>query len=224
MNIATQRSGGVDFWVRPETTDANTVLACAEFDEYGMAEVDVTGKVVIDVGAHIGGFAVWMAVRGADVVAVEPIPDNVQLIGMNAARNGVDINVVQAVAGVTGKKAWVEYGFTHDENARAHAFIGSTAHSEHACQRVEVPEVGLTRLIEWLGCPPPDVVKLDCEGGEWDWFADPALASVPLIVGEWHPVLGHTRAEVVAALDPTHRLEFTGPEAGPGGFRATVRW
>ena len=52
--------------------------------EYGA--IDVRGKVVVDVGAHIGGFAILAATRGARrVLAYEPAAENFRLLALNAA-------------------------------------------------------------------------------------------------------------------------------------------
>jgi FkbM family methyltransferase len=214
---------GMEFECRDGTTDWNTVNAAVGEDEYGLASIDMLNKLVFDVGAHIGSIGIWCAVRGAYVICIEPIPENVEMIELNARRNGVQhlVGCGQAAAGAADSEIVIFYGYESNETERAHAYIGNDGEGAGNCKRAEVRGVSLTQMAEKWGYP--DIVKLDCEGGEWHWFEDELINSVPLIVGEWHPTGGHTIADVVSALGHTHELSFTGPNAGPGGFTATRR-
>jgi FkbM family methyltransferase len=214
-----------EFKVREDTTDWNTVNAAVGEDEYGLKDVDMLNKLVVDVGSHIGSIGIWCAVRGAFSVCIEPLSENVQMIYDNAEHNGVleQIDVYTAAAGVSGEPILVQYGYESNETERAHAFIGNIGgHADHQPGKVaRVYGMSLYEIISIHGVP--DIVKLDCEGGEWAWLKEPEIGNIPLIVGEWHPTDGHQLTDVVLALEGSHDLEFTGPHAGPGGFRATRR-
>lgn len=211
--------------IREGTSDWNTVQACIGEDEYGLRDVDMDGKLVFDVGSHIGSIGIWCAKRGATVVCVEPVPPNADLIWANAKSNGVSdfVTVLRAVAGKHGTEQPIRWGFTHDENARHHAFIGNIGIVEpvEPFESEIVPAYSLSDMISIYGAP--DIIKIDCEGGEWAWFEEPELRHVPLIVGEWHPTDGHVRGDMYFRLKDSHHVGFTGPEAGPGGFRAELR-
>lgn len=212
---------GLRFDCRAGTTDWNTVYACAVEDEYGLGHLPLRGKLVFDIGAHIGGLTVLAAVRGARVVAVEPVPPNAELVRRNAGLNEVAhlVTVIEAVAGPPGTE--IRWGFAGDAVTNAHAFIGSTEYTEDACEVWEPPAITLLQMMLTYG--RPDVLKLDCEGGEWSILAELEAREVPLIVGEWHPVHDHQRASIDGWLGETHDLTYTGPEAGPAGFRAVLR-
>jgi FkbM family methyltransferase len=255
---------GLRFWIREGTNDHNTIWACAHEDEYGLGAVEVDGKLVLDVGAYLGGIGVWLAARGAEVVCLEPVPDNAELIRRNAELNGVNVTILQAAAGETGTQVvrwgfladptWNErvaadptLGWLHTEEIRAciehHGFVGVThkdAPVDQTFRELEVTSLSLSDVIADHGSP--HVIKLDCEGGEWPWLADPAMRDVELVVGEWHPwsntegtagvggFRGNRGREVAIGrglitelLGATHSLEFSGPTGGPGGFRATRR-
>lgn len=231
--IATFR--GLEFEYREDTTDWNTVAACVTEDEYGLADVDMTDKVVFDIGSHIGGVAVWCASRGArTVVAVEPVPDNARLIHVNAVLNHTPVYVVEGAIGKPGDPCVVRHSYGGNFNAEAHRFIGNTYHvwkgdppEDVTFQETEVPNVSLHDLVARHG--RPDILKLDCEGGEWYCLKEAAAIGVPLIVGEWHPLANdttgdpHRMDEVRYMLGFGYEIEFSGPVAGPGGFRATLR-
>ena len=254
--------GGLKFWTRTGTNDHSTIYASAHEDEYGLSDEDVYGKLVFDVGAYVGSVGVWLASRGARVVCVEPVPVNADLIRRNAELNEVDVVVVEAAAGEEGEQI-VRWGFTadpdwndrvaedvtlgalHTDQTRIsiahHGFVGSThrdAPVDQAYEERVVPSMSLARLVQEYGVPY--IIKIDCEGGEWPWLADPLMQFVRLVVGEWHPwdtVQGaegvggfrgyrgaaHDRCnqDSIRALLDTHLVEFSGPEGGPGGFRAT---
>lgn len=214
---------GLRWQLRDDTSDWNTVAACSKFDEYGLKDLDVLYALVFDIGAHIGGVAVSLAARGARVIAIEPVPDNAFLIRKNALLNDVSVTVLNAAVGATR----IRYGFDGDENARHHAWIGNTdqvyqtAPGATGFLESEVTCVTLAALIREYGLP--DIVKLDCEGGEWAILAEEATKLLPYIVGEWHPTQGHVQEELRDLLLPTHELTITGPVGGPGGFKAVLR-
>lgn len=213
--------GGASWLVREGTSDHNTVQATAGEDEYGLEGVDVEGRLVFDIGAHIGGVAVTLARRGARVVAVEPIAANADMILLNALGNGVHVEVVVGAIGTDV----IEYGWVGDKFAEAHGWIANTGLREEgykAQHREQVPRYTLTELVGSYGAPA--IIKLDCEGGEWSMFEEPAIHDVPLIVGEWHAgAENRSKRDVTLAIGASHRLEFSDLNGRSGGFRGTLR-
>lgn len=210
---------GLGFHYRPDTTDWNTINACVTEDEYDLASVEVVDRLVFDIGAHVGGVAVWCAARGAHVVAVEAVPENAKLIAASAEFNAVPVEVVEAA--LADRDGTIEFGWggIQTETQSYHRFIGGTGNFDG--ERYQVKAVTFSRLCQIHGMP--DIVKMDCEGGEWAALRSPDLGHVPLIVGEWHPVEGHTREDFLYALERTHDVTLIGPDCGPAGFRAVLR-
>lgn len=215
---------GITMEVRPETTDWNTVNAAVGEDEYELADINLSDMLVIDVGSHIGSIGIWCASRGARAICIEPIPENLEMIERNANLNNLGLDRLEVWAGVAGPKdqeLTIYYGYESNETERQHAFIGNIGgHADYKPGKTVVsPCYTLQDVIDEVGIP--DIIKLDCEGGEWSWLSEPCISEVQLIVGEWHPTDGHVQHDVVEAfLDTPHTLEFSGPDAGPGGFRA----
>lgn len=218
--MRTVQLAGLWFFYRPETSDYNTLAACCQFDEYGLGTEDVSGKLVFDVGAHIGGVSVWLSTRGATVVAIEPIPENAELVRRNAALNDVPVITREGAFGTST----IAFGADEDsdENTVVHQWIGHPDQGEQDVRAIDVEQLSLTDLVREYGLP--SIIKTDCEGGEWALLSDEAAKTVPLIVGEWHP-RGEYRGQVdvVALLGETHDVTFSGPEGGPGGFTARRR-
>lgn len=218
--------GGLTWAMRPNTTDWNTLNACGPEDEYGMEGTDVTGRLIFDLGAHAGGFTIWQANRGAKVVAVEPLTENCQMIAASAKLNGLSDSICIVEGAVSdGSDVYMRYDFDGDDFARHHAWIGNSYRDEApedvTFKQKKVQGWSLSQLIAEFGTPL--VVKVDCEGGEWDVLADPRIGDIQILVGEWHPTEGHNRSDVFQLLESTHNVTVFGPADGPGGFRADRR-
>lgn len=226
-DFRTPRGHPARFWLRSDTNDWNTAQASTSEDEYSLASLDLTG-LAIDIGGYIGTVSVALALDNPElrVICVEPVPENIALIRRNLVVNGVAerVRLVEGMAGHRGKDV-VSYAYQGDEVALHHAFVGNAAlvagEVEHTA--LTVPSYSLADITD----EPVSFLKIDCEGGEYAFFAHSDLSRVDLIVGEWHPVDpgggGHSRDDIVDVLGETHRVTFTGPVEGPGGFRAERR-
>jgi FkbM family methyltransferase len=142
------------------------------------------GDHVLDLGAHIGTFALPAARLGARVTAVEASPTNAELLREAARANGLEesITVIEsAVSGAPGVVQFVDmgpYGTIETEN------LG------RACGWPTV-EVG-ARTIDSLEAAP-DWVKIDIEGAECAALGAGAatLASVRGLVTESNGYMLH---------------------------------
>src|SRR2546426_8209273 len=83
---------GVRFDVRPRTNDLDLISSKHEPMASRSFQV-AAGDVVVDVGAHIGRYALRAATKASKVIAVEPDPSNFSLLERNVRLNGFS-NVV----------------------------------------------------------------------------------------------------------------------------------
>jgi FkbM family methyltransferase len=212
--VSTVTICGLLWDIRDETTDWNTINACSAEDEYRLRDLPVEGRLVFDIGAHVGGVGVWLASRGARVIFVEPVPENVAQIEKNLALNGATGEVLRAALGTNR----VNLGPEGD----AHEFIANIGGVGQA-RPVECAETTFESMVSEFGLP--DIVKLDCEGGEWAVLHDTDIRKVPVIVGEYHPDRpgggNYTSADIFNFL-PNHDVEV-GPDLTFGPFYATLR-
>jgi len=140
--------------------------------------LDVKEKRVLDVGASIGDTAVYFALRGArQVVAFEPYPLPYSYALKNVEANGLK-NVKVINAGVSG----------HDGSIRVtkgETTAGDDLKASDEPDAVEVPVYSLDRVLEEYG--PFDVMKMDCEGCEYDAIASSKrIGEIKQIQIEYH--------------------------------------
>jgi FkbM family methyltransferase len=233
QSFRTPRGRPVEMVIRAGTNDWNTTNACMTEDEYGLRDLSFS-TLAVDVGGYTGGVSIGLAVDnpGLRVLCIEPVPANQELIRENIARAGVGEQVLLypgAAAGRTVETTTIRHSYRGDAALEHHAFVGNTSLvyeragiEEH--DETEVYCLSLTVIVAAYGVP--EFLKIDCEGCEYSFLDDPATRQVPLIIGEWHPVpwsgRGMTRDDIRSLL-PFHDVAFSGPESGPGGFRAVLR-
>lgn len=175
-----------NFHYREDTNDYNTILSIIDNDEYKTSSIthpDVT--TFVDIGAHIG---IWSALMdrinpGANVVAVEPLPENVELIKLNA-----NAEIIQkAAAGRDNLKIKIHYA-NDSFGGKHHKFVGNMAEMK-GDKFYLADSISLKTLLEDI--PHVRVLKIDCEGAEHVFFKfanKETLAKIDYIIGEYHNV------------------------------------
>jgi FkbM family methyltransferase len=163
-----------------------------------IAELIKPGMVVYDIGANIGFIALLLAQtvgRKGQVVAFEALPENLDRLRDNLSLNDVDSNVQVEPLAVTGHQGPVQ--FHVGPSGGTGKVEGSTGRENLSySESITVQGVSLDEYILERGGPPPDVVKIDIEGGEV--LALPGMSRIltqlrPLVFLELH---GYDAAEV----------------------------
>jgi FkbM family methyltransferase len=230
LNTATFRTpGGHDAVMiyREGTNDWNTLWASLNEDEY-LLPSNLSG-IAFDIGGYLGSVGIALALDNPElrVWIVEPVPPNQGLIARNIEANGVGdrVTLIRGAVGQGGESVDVWYGYRGNEAAVHHAFVGnsSLAYDSSGALPHETATYTALGLRDLLVHGPIDFLKIDTEGAEWGFLDSHLLTEVETIVGEWHPVRGHVIGDMLALLDETHVVTFSGPQAGPGGFRAVRR-
>jgi FkbM family methyltransferase len=121
--------------------------------------------VVVDIGANAGFFCLYVAQMrpGARIISCEPIPANLAQLSRNAEINpNIDITVLPvAVYGTTGSMKLLVEG----ENAFTTA---ATVFPVDGRIPVDVPCITLEDLFKNHDLKKIDLLKLDCEGSEYE--------------------------------------------------------
>jgi FkbM family methyltransferase len=225
LTMRTPRGTTVTMEVRPDTCDHNNVWSACQEDEYGLASVDLGDGWALDIGAHIGGVTVPLAVDNprARIIAVEALSENVAVLQRNVEAAGVAdrVTVLHAIANRPGiASGVVRWNFRGGEAATHHRYIGNAQRIPVDAQDEETVDcVSLADLLAMAG-GAVDFVKIDCEGGEYDVLADPVVVQkVREYRGEHHAGL----EGIVDLLGASHHVTLTGGVEAFGAFRAVAR-
>jgi FkbM family methyltransferase len=169
--------------VREGTNDWDICQSIIAENEYRIPPLTGTA---LDVGAHIGAATVLMLTDNPElrVVAIEPLPANVELLRRNTAQFGDRVTIIEAAASFAAA-ASIHWNFRGSADAERHRFIGNQRFGEDVDYDEQVAAgITLSELVERFG--PFSFMKIDAEGAEHEFLDDPAIADVALIHGEWH--------------------------------------
>ena len=148
------------------------------------------GAVIYDVGANIGYVSLLLAKAagpGGHVYAFEALPGNAEQWRWNVALNGMESRLSLYAGAVTQSAGQVRF-LVHASGGMGKA-SGSAGRAEHYQSEISVPGISLDEFVYGQGNPPPQVVKMDIEGGEV--LALPGMRRVlaearPLMLMELH--------------------------------------
>jgi FkbM family methyltransferase len=149
-----------------------------------------TGAVIFDVGANIGYVSLLLAKAVGEtgkVFAFEALPSNVEQLRRNVALNAMDARVSVIDRAVTQVPGPVRF-LVHASGGMGKV-AGSAGRDDRVESEITVPGISLDGFVYGEGNPPPQVVKMDIEGGEV--LALPGMRRVltearPLMLMELH--------------------------------------
>ena len=148
--------------------------------------------VVVDIGSYIGDFALYCAHElGAQVVAYEPTQENFMMLAKNLDLNPHLADRVTAVN--RGVAATAEIVANVQVSGRE-IHVSSTWYADDptAEQRTFACDT-LLELLDKHGLQRVDLLKIDCEGGEYDIIPttpNECYDRIGAIVYEWHKIPG----------------------------------
>jgi FkbM family methyltransferase len=159
-------------------------------DVYGIQKEDLDGRIVLDIGAHIGDSTIAFAARGARVHAFEPVPVLQDFLRRNVQGNDFDSSVAVHPVGLSDSdkvlEMWVSLtgsaGTTASETGRV-----DRERSGFVYQKLRL--VDAVSYLRSQGILHADVLKVDCEGCEYVLFSEPSLLQLlrpRLVVMEFH--------------------------------------
>eukprot|EP00741_Cyanophora_paradoxa_P010925 tig00020553_g10562.t1 len=191
----------ITIWSRAEDA-VNTRFVAGEFarDVYHLADtVARFGDIFVDVGGNIGFFAVTAALRfpHARVVTMEPVSGSFALLCNNVRANGLE-NVVPLRRAVTRDRRWVRVMYAPSLSGTASEFMSVGKWIAEMGAQVDFAEevrAGSVTLGDIVHNFLPDgadiaILKIDCEGCEYDILRDEGimhvLRRVRAVRGEFH--------------------------------------
>jgi FkbM family methyltransferase len=183
---------------------------CYEVPEWRFPQ----GATIVDVGANLGAFAVWVHRQRVPqrLLCVEPSPRSLAWLRANLAHNGVDAEVIDAACGTPGRAML----FAGERPS------GDALHAPAGAAPVPLGEVEVLALDAVLArAAGADQVwlKLDCEGAECEVLASAtpeALRRIAGLVVEHHPATASWSADELGAWLEVRGLTVVARRPGRG--------
>jgi FkbM family methyltransferase len=121
-------------------------------------------RFIVDIGANVGVTALVLAqIPGARVTCYEPDPENCAFLRDNIDRNGLR-NVTVRQAAVAGRNGKLPFQ-SHAESTGG--FLAANG-ADSSPSTLTVDAVTLDRVLEESPAGQIDLLKCDCEGGEYE--------------------------------------------------------
>ena len=176
--------------VRPDTWDSKIAEAVICNNEYQLP-ASMKGWTVVDIGAHIGAFAMACQSRkAANVYCYEADTENFQILFANTDDKDSSTHIYLAnvaVVGRTSAAVGIRRLRNHDfDNGR------NTGHVDVFGAPDGTDVIEIASVLANCDKQVIDLVKIDCEGTEWDILDKIDLSRVQRLVGELHDITGIT--------------------------------
>ncbi len=187
--------------------DLGVVYETFELEQYNIGP-ELSGRLVVDVGANIGDSAIYFAKRGARVIGLEPSPSVFRRALENIALNGAEnqTQIVNAALCYTRGARLKEAKILSESSQVSIKPVGKSGFN-----------VRCVTLCELLGSEEPFLIKADCEGCEYQLFEQEydIVRRAKYVIVEVHPYLAEKSAvesligRLAADYDLSFRQHFT---------------
>lgn len=163
---------------------------------------------VVDIGGHIGAFAVYAAnlANKGRVISFEPFIDNYNLLLSNLKLNGIK-NVNAENIAIGKEDGSFRLYIRPEKLKKGEVAYNSGGHSFHLIKDsetyIDVPTMSFDSLVNKYDLNQIDFLKMDCEGAEFDIMyntSKQSLAKISKIAMECHPYENNTLEGMVEFL------------------------
>jgi FkbM family methyltransferase len=195
VSVVLDQRNGLRYLVRAGKTDLSVINEATILNPY-LRPGYITlpeDAVVVDVGANIGDFTMqlaWACPRGR-VIAVEPVSEHARMIAVQTLLNQVkNVTCIQAALGKNEGEIVI-----HVSGGHSSAYWG-------AAGTEKVRLTTLPQLMHEEGLHQITLLKLDCEGAEWDILpaSEQVLPQIQQICMEFHCAQGWTAEKLATWL------------------------
>ena len=159
-------------------------------------------KIILDVGAHIGTFSIYSALKfpNSKIYSFEPRSDTFKRLNFNIRSNSfTNIKAYRlGLAAKSGERLLYKPNLTGLSNL----YIRKNSNEGVGRERIEV--ITLTKALKSVGAKRCDLLKLDCEGAEYEILLntpEEIFKRIDNLVIEYHDnISGHTHEELTKWL------------------------
>lgn len=188
--------GGLKLFLRSKTSDFSVFNDLWLGGVYDAPEIPWKNlRNVIDIGGHIGIFALYVAAqsKNANVISYEPEPSNIDAFHKSIEASGLTDRVIVEPQGVAGEEGQLQMHVMPGRGEQ-NSIFRQTENS----QPISVHVTTLAKAFEKHNIAHCDLLKVNCEGAEYDMFyglSDEYFKRIDRIVMNYH----------LFSLDPKHR-------------------
>lgn len=181
ITVKNKQGRAAKFYAREDTKDEliiKDVYCDNSYSDNSFSPKDA----VIDIGAHIGSFAIDAAQRGAIVICFEPHPDNYRLLLQNIELNNLKDRIEpvnKAVLDTAGSFDLYIDGINSGSHSLHQQFVDNPTK-----ERIKVDVLNFNDIL--VGFKKVALLKLDCEGAEYNILLSSDLKVVKSITAELH--------------------------------------
>lgn len=174
------------------------------------------GAIIIDAGANIGIFSLWLAQKypSCKIYAFEPFHENIEYLKKNIESfQSSQIELIPA--GIAGKSGWAT--FSDDENRRSVDHRLSMEASVPSDTSNSIQTYSMADIFEKIQASEIDLFKIDIEGSEFAFFESlqqDDIRRVKKFAIEYHDnIKPGTKDLILGKLQGTHATRI---EVDPG--------
>ena len=180
---------------------------------------DCRGGVVVDCGCNVGAFELVYETRFDKYYCFDASEQNLQILRKNLEQTNVEFEAAQ-------KACWKESGQIKKVMAHSNCdgeidYFGNSGNfsiveatnpdgiSGHQLKNSidEVETISIEEIIDKFS--PIKVLKVDIEGGEFEFLLNKDLSKIEFIVGEIHNSKSPQWLRLIKFITKTHRITYT---------------
>lgn len=183
--IIFQMRNGLKYMVRARTWDRGVITRIHLADEYSLSQLSLPkDSTIIDIGAHIGIFSIFISKNVNQVFSFEPIPENYSLFKKNIQLNMLEGKIHAFNLAISDIRGKINISLSP---------INTAGHSEYEDNKnhITVNAITLKDVFNNNNIKKCDLLKIDTEGAEYkilysltsDYFK-----IIKIIVFEYHNI------------------------------------
>jgi len=170
---------------------------------------------ILDIGAHIGMFSLYASTLNPEIkiIALEPEPDNFELLKENLKTNHCKNVITKQVA------------LTHTQETKTNLYISKDTHTHSIVSKtdssIEVNTTTLGKLITQNKLEKISLLKMDIEGAEFEIIknlSDETWNKIQYLVIEYHPAPRWVQSKPEHYLNELIRTKGFSTEHFPNHF------
>ena len=161
-HIILESRNGMKIKLRVNSTDIMAFTHVWLLHEYDRSEFEINDTdIVIDIGAHIGLFALFASqfCKNGKIYCFEPVKENFRLLEANLILNNIK-NIIAVNAAISTNNENVIIYLNEDESGHSMYVTGS--------KKIQVKSFTLQDVFDSNKLQKCDFIKIDCEGEEYE--------------------------------------------------------